>query len=144
VTLADQNRPVSDVRIGEHLPPVGFPLNAYRLVMWAGAGRDFNSIHHNTEWAQQTGAPDMYANTLMLMGGWERLVREWAGPRATITGIRGFRMRRFNVVGETITITGTVSAVDGDIVTVAVATSDSAGITVGPGSVLVRLPGASS
>ncbi|MBC2644593.1 acyl dehydratase [Rhodococcus wratislaviensis] len=112
--------------------------------MWAGAGRDFNSIHHNTEWAQQTGAPEMYANTLMLMGGWERLVREWAGPGATITSIRGFRMRRFNVVGETIRITGTVSTVDDDIVTVAAATSDSTGVTVGPGSVLVRLPGAVS
>ncbi len=144
MTVANQNRSLSDVRVGEDLPPVVFPLSVYRLVMWAGAGRDFNSIHHNTEWAQQTGAPEMYANTLMLMGSWERLVREWAGPGATITGIRGFRMRRFNIVGETITITGTVSAIADDIVTVAVATSDSTGVTVGPGSVLVRLPGAAS
>jgi hypothetical protein len=85
-------RSVDDVWVGEELPAVGFPLTVYRLVMEAGANRDFNSIHHNTEYARATGAPDMYANTLFLMGMWERSVRDWAGPAAQILSLKGFRM----------------------------------------------------
>src|SRR4051794_13117232 len=80
--------------------------------MEAGANRDFNSIHHNTEYARATGAPDMYANTLFLMGMWERCVRDWAGPGARILSLKGFRMDRFNLVGTTTTVTGSVTAVD--------------------------------
>jgi hypothetical protein len=52
------------VQPGELLEPLAFPLTAYRLVMAAGANRDFNAIHHNAEVARATGAPDIYANTL--------------------------------------------------------------------------------
>jgi acyl dehydratase len=114
----------------------------YRLVMEAGANRDFNSIHHNTEYARATGAPDMYANTLFLMGMWERCVRDWAGPRARILSLKGFRMGRFNLVGTTTTVTGSVTAVDavsGDV-TIRMACEDAEGVTVGPGEMVVRLP----
>lgn len=53
-----------DVVEGEALEALEFPLNVYRLVMAAGANRDFNSIHHNSDYARSTGAPDMYANSL--------------------------------------------------------------------------------
>src|SRR3954451_13058834 len=103
-------RSAQDVSVGEALPTVGFPLTVYRLGMEAGANRDFNSIHHNTEYARATGAPDMYANTLFLMGMWERSVRDWAGPGARILSLKGFRMGRFNVVGSTTKVTGIVTA----------------------------------
>jgi hypothetical protein len=38
-----------DVEEGADVPPVAFPLSVYRLVVEAGANRDFNSIHHNSE-----------------------------------------------------------------------------------------------
>jgi hypothetical protein len=53
---------------GEALAPLAFPLSVYRLVVAAGANRDFNAIHHNSDYARATGAPDMYANTLFLQG----------------------------------------------------------------------------
>src|SRR5881227_1841227 len=134
-------RSAQDVSVGEELPAVGFPLTVYRLVMEAGANRDFNSIHHNTEYARATGAPDMYANTLFLMGMWERCVRDWAGPGARILSLKGFRMGRFNVVGSTTTVKGVVTAVDVDSADVAVRMTceDADGITVGPGQIVVRL-----
>jgi acyl dehydratase len=141
----DRTLTAAEVELGTELPVVRFPLTVYRLVMWAGAGRDFNSIHHNTEWARATGAPEMYANFGFLVGGWERAVREWAGPGAFVSSVRGFRMRRFNIAGETISVLGTVSAVDSDgTVTVEMRTEDAAGVTVGPGQILVRLPPAAS
>ncbi|MPY56515.1 hotdog family protein [Streptomyces spongiae] len=133
-----------DVKTDEELPPVAYPLPVYRLVMAAGANRDFNSIHHNTDYARATGAPEMYANTSLLLGMWERLVRDWMGPAGTITAIRGFRMRAFNTVGDTTWVRGRVLSTETDAgpgtVDIEVYCENSAGVTVGPGTVRVTLP----
>jgi acyl dehydratase len=136
-----------DVRVGEEIPAVSFPLPVYRLVMAAGANRDFNSIHHNSSYAQQTGVREMYANAAFLLGMWERTVREWIGAAGTIGSIKGFRMRAFNHAGDTTTVRGRVTAVDAagtgpstPKVTLELWSENSAGVTVGPGTVEVTLP----
>ena len=98
-----------DVQEGDELPAVAFPLSVYRLVVEAGANRDFNSIHHNSEFARASGAPEMYANTGFLLGMWERALREFIGLDGTIRRIAGFRMKRFNTVGRTVTVRGKVT-----------------------------------
>jgi len=139
---AASERRIGDVVVGEQLPEAVYPINTYRLVMEAGANRDFNSIHHNSAYARSTGAPDMYANTLFLMGMWERAVRDWAGPSARIVAIRKFRMGRFNTVGHTTRVQAQVTALDpaSGRVTLTVACLDDAGLTVGPGEVDVVFP----
>ncbi|WP_244928918.1 MaoC/PaaZ C-terminal domain-containing protein [Nocardioides sp. W7] len=133
-----------DVTVGEQLPSVAYPLTVYRLVMAAGTNRDFNSIHHNSEYARSTGAEEMYANTSFLMGTWERCVRDWIGAQGTIRALRGFRMRAFNHVGDTTTVHAEVVATrveDGiGVVEVAIRCENSKGVTVGPGLVEVTLP----
>jgi acyl dehydratase len=133
-----------DVEVGEQLPGVAYPLTVYRLVMAAGSNRDFNSIHHNTEYARGTGAEEMYANTSFLMSSWERIVRDWMGLTGAIRAIRGFRMRSFNYVGDTMWVHAEVTAKrdeDGlGVVEVAVRCENSGGVTVGPGVVEVVLP----
>lgn len=133
-------RRLADVAVGDEISPVSFPITVYRLVMEAGANRDFNSIHHNTEYAQATGAREMYANTTFLLGMWERAVRDWIGAAGRIHSITGFRMRSFNYAGDTTTVTGTVIGIDGTMIRLQVTSSNSAGITVGPGTVTVSLP----
>ena len=135
-------RSVGDVVVGEALEPAAFPLTVYRLVMAAGANRDFNSIHHNSEFAKASGAPEMYANTLLLQGMWERLVRGYIGSAGTIEQLRGFRMGSFNTVGDTVVVHGRVAEVEQDTgrVTLAVWSRNARGVSVGPGSVVVRLP----
>jgi len=124
-------------KVGTELPDVTFPITLYRLVMVAGANRDFNAIHHNRDYARTTGAPDAYANTLFLMGMWERAIDQWTNSRGRIVAIRGFRMSRFNTAGSTAVVSGTVKATDADrsLVTFAVGTSDGDQCTVGPGEV---------
>lgn len=138
-TSAIQRR-LKDVKVGDELTPVSFPITVYRLVMAAGANRDFNSIHHNTEYAQSTGAREMYANTTFLLGMWERAIRDWIGPAGTIHSISGFRMRSFNYAGDTTTVTGKVTGIDGATIRIEMTSSNSAGSTVGPGVVTVSLP----
>lgn len=140
----DGQRYFEDVRPGDEIPAVAFPLTVYRLVMAAGGNRDFNSIHHNGEYARSTGAPDMYASSAFLLGTWERAVRDWIGSAGTIRSIRGFRMRQFNVVGDTMRVLGRVVSADQahgtGLVTLELRSETSVGVTVGPGQVEVTLP----
>jgi acyl dehydratase len=143
-----EGRRFEDVAVGDALPEVSYPLTVYRLVMAAGANRDFNSIHHNSEYARGTGAKEMYANTSFLMSSWERAVRDWTGLTGRIRGIRGFRMRSFNYVGDTMRVLGEVAATRVEqgpagpvgVVEVAIRCEGPGGVTVGPGTVEVLLP----
>lgn len=137
--MSDQ-RYIEDVTVGDPLPDVAFPLTVYRLVMEAGACRDFNSIHHNSEYARSTGAPEMYAATSFLLGSWERAVREYIGLAGTIKSIRGFRMKKFNPVGTTMVVKGEVVAVADGSADLNVWCENGGDITVGPGVVTVTLP----
>jgi acyl dehydratase len=141
---ATQERSWNDVVEGERLESLDFPLTVLRLVMAAGANRDFNAIHHNAEVARQTGAPDIYANNMLLQGMWERVVRGYIGQRGIIRALKGFRMRSFNTPGDTLTVGGHVVRKwlqDGvGWIEVLIQTENSAGVSVGPGTVLASMP----
>ncbi len=147
-SLVSRQLSFEDVTVGEEFGPVAFPLTVYRLVVAAGGNRDFNSIHHNTAYAQASGAPEMYASTFVLMGMWERLVRDYVGPAGTIRSIKDFRMRKFNLVGSTVEVRGRVRDKRPDgaagIVTLDVESVVDGQVTVGPGTVEVTVPSASA
>lgn len=135
-----------DVKDGDQVPAVEFPLVIQRMVMEAGANRDFNAIHHNREWARQTGAPDMYANNSFHQGMWERTIREFIGLDGMIRKIGPFRMRIFAPIGDTFSVQGKVvrkfeeggkHLVELEMQTVSKKTGN---VHVGPGPVTVSLP----
>ena len=103
---------VATVQVSDELPAISIPITLQRLVMEAGANRDLSLIHHDTRVARATGAPDAFANTYFLMGMFERLMRQWAGPKARIRKIGPLRMMIFNAVGDTVQFMGTVESVD--------------------------------
>jgi 3-oxo-4,17-pregnadiene-20-carboxyl-CoA hydratase beta subunit len=111
MTSAEDINPAA-ISPGQALPGISIPITLQRLVMEAGANRDLSLIHHDKGVAQATGAPDAFANTYFLMGMFERLVRQWAGPRARIRKIGPLRMMVFNAVGDTVAFNGTVESVD--------------------------------
>jgi hypothetical protein len=138
-----------EVAVGDTIAPLHFPLTVYRMVMAAGANRDFNAIHHNTAHAQSTGAPEMYANVMFLQGMWERTVRQYIGLGGTLHAIRGFRMKSFNTAGDTVLVQGRVErkwieegADEGNRhrLELNVWSENRHGVSVGPGFVVVSLP----
>lgn len=142
--MSNERRYWEDFEIGDFLGPVEFPLSIYRLILAAAATRDFNQNHHNTNVAQASGAPDMYANTTFLLGMWERAIREFIGLAGHIVAIRGFRMRSFNAVGHTVVVKGVVEGrhvgAKGAAMEIRVWSQVGELVTVGPGTVVVTLP----
>jgi acyl dehydratase len=133
-----------DISSGDSIGTLAFPITVARLVMVSGANRDFNAIHHNTEFARASGAPEMYANTMFLQGMWERLVRNYIGNAGRIIKLTGFRMRTFNCPGDTVIVSGHVTEkwLEGEmgLVRIELRSDNKSGLTVGPGAMIASLP----
>jgi acyl dehydratase len=140
----DRQRRWEDVAVDDELPALSFPLSVRRLVVAAGATRDFNPAHHDSEVARAGGAPDMYANTIFLLGMWERALREFIGLQGTIRRLGGGRMRAFNVPGDVLVVRGRVTRKWRDgalaLLEIDVWTDNGERISVGPGTATVTLP----
>jgi acyl dehydratase len=139
-----KQRYFEDVAEGAELPPVTIHLTVQRMVIEAGANRDFSPIHHNTRVAQSQGAPEMYMNNVFIQGMWNRTVQEFIGLDGRIKKVGPFRMKIFNTVGDSVVTKGTVKKKwqEGgeNLVELEVWSENSKGVSVGPGPVLVALP----
>lgn len=117
------------------LPPLEIPLTRSLIVATAIASRDYQDVHHDPALARERGSQDIFMNILTTNGLVERFVTSWAGPTAVVKRIK-IRLGAPNYPGDTMTLTGSVSAVDGDRVTVDVLGTNSLGTHVS-GSVVI-------
>ena len=83
-----------DVEPGQQLASVAYPLSVMRLVMAAGANRDFNSIHHNADFAR--ALPDFHEGEAGLA---EQIFRFHHGGGVAIA-LKYFRADRHTVSPE--------------------------------------------
>ena len=138
-----RQRTWDEVAEGEALPELSFPLPMHRMVVQVAANYDFSAAHHNSEFARAQGAPDIYANNVFLLGMWERTVREYIGLEGRISKLGPFRMTAFTPTGETVVVSGTVSAKwhsgDAALIRIALTSRVSTAVTV-TGSVIASLP----
>lgn len=102
-------RTMDSIAVGDELASITIPITLQRLVMEAGANRDFSLIHHDGEIARATGAKDAYMNTFFIAGMFERLLREWMGVHGQINKVQNLRMKAFNVVGDVAQFKGQVT-----------------------------------
>ncbi|MDT0203130.1 MaoC family dehydratase [Nocardioides sp. AE5] len=131
-------RTADQVSVGEALPPHPIPITRTLIVATAIASRDYQDVHHDPELARERGSKDIFMNILTSNGLVEKYVVEWAGPAAVVKKIK-IRLGAPNYPGDTMTMTGTVSAVEGRLVTVDVTGTNSLGPHAS-GQVVVELP----
>jgi acyl dehydratase len=127
------------VAVGNELPELTVPLTRTLIVATAIAGRDYQDVHHDPALAAERGSADVFMNILTTNGLVERFVRAWAGSAALVEAIR-IRLGAPNYPGDTMTLRGEVTRVDGDMVEVAVRGENRLGAHV-TGTVVVRLGG---
>ena len=70
--------------VGDVLPPLELDLTATLIAAGAIATRDFMPVHHDREYAQSQGAPDIFMNILSDTGYCTRFLTDWAGPEAML------------------------------------------------------------
>ena len=105
-----------DLRVGDELTPLVVSMTATRIVAGAIATRDFMPVHHDRDYANSQGAPDIFMNILSTTAYCSRFLTDWAGPDAMITRL-AIRLGVPVFPGHTLTYTGSVAALrqDGDL-----------------------------
>ncbi len=130
----------ADVAVDDQLPPLDLPLTRSLIVATAIASRDYQDVHHDPDLAVERGSPDIFMNILSTNGFVGRFITDWAGPDAVLTSV-SIRLGAPNYPGDTMVMTGVVSATDDATrtVTVDVVGANSKGNHV-TGQVTVVLP----
>jgi uncharacterized OB-fold protein len=132
-------RPCLGGRLPSQLPELIVEATTTFVVGAALATRDFTRVHHDRDFAVASGSKDIFVNILTSTGLVQRFVSDWAGPSAVFRSI-SIRLGAPCYAGDTLRFTGSVSARDGDVYTVAVNGRDSLGDHV-IATVVVEIPG---
>jgi acyl dehydratase len=115
---------VDGVEIGTNLPSLSVRFTRERLVRYAGASTDFNPIHYSEHFARQVGLPGVIAHGMLTMGTALRVVTNWVGDPSRVISY-AVRFARPVVVpddadGVEVEFSGSVSAIDGSLVTISI------------------------
>ena len=108
---------VSDVEVGQELPPLAIHISRDSLVRYTGASLDRNRIHWDERFARSVGLPDVLAHGMFTMGSAINVVSDWVGDAGRIVEY-GTRFTKPVVVpyeaGADVVVTGVVTAVDAE------------------------------
>lgn len=118
-----------ECQVGTELPALDLPLDRTTIVATAIASQDFEDVHHDPGKAQERGTPDIFMSINSTNGFIDRYVTDWAGPASRITRV-ALRLGVPNFPGDTMRLTGEVTATDGDAVTLRVLGSNTRGVHV--------------
>lgn len=132
--------PTTALTAGAALPPLEIPVTRTLIVAGAIASRDYQDVHHDAESARQKGSPDVFMNILTTNGLVGRYITDHFGPTAMLRKV-AIRLGAPNYPGDTMVLTGTIEAVDGDTATVRVVGANALGRHV-TGTVTVTVPDA--
>ena len=117
---------LTDVAVGTKLPELQIYGDPTFIVSTAIATRDYQDVHHDRDKAQAKGSKDIFVNILTDTGLVGRYVTDWAGPDARVKSIK-LRLGVPWYAYDTITFSGEVTEIDGDVVTLKVVGANSLG-----------------
>jgi acyl dehydratase len=105
---------LADVTVGDELPPLSYDVTATTIVVGALATRDTRPQHHDFQFAtERNGMQNIFLSSPNQLAWFERYLTDWTGPAGRL-GRLSFRMTDSVFPGDTMVLTGTVSAVDTD------------------------------
>jgi len=130
------------VSVGDELPKLALPLTPTVIISGAIASRDYQDVHHDRDLAVQRGSKDIFMNILTTNGYVGRFVTDWAGPEALLTKV-DIRLGAPNYPGDTMTLSGSVTAKEDGVVSIDIVGRNELGNHV-TGRVDLKLPGGST
>lgn len=98
----------ASIQVGDELPALAITLTPTVVVAGAIASRDFMPVHHDRDYADAQGAPNIFTNILTDTGFCSRFLTDWAGPETMIKRM-AIRLGLPAFAGSTLTYTGAVT-----------------------------------
>lgn len=74
----------ADISVGDQVTPLDVPITTTMIVAGAIATRDFMPVHHDRDYANKQGSPNLFMNILTTNGYCVRFLTDWAGPEAMV------------------------------------------------------------
>lgn len=81
-------RDPATINVGDEITPFDLEMTATVIVAGAIASRDFMPVHHDRDFAQAQGAPDIFMNIYTTNGYISRFITDWSGKDTFIKNIR--------------------------------------------------------
>jgi hydroxyacyl-ACP dehydratase HTD2-like protein with hotdog domain len=132
-------RLLGDVHVGDELEPATRNASRAQLFLYSAATHNPHRIHYDRDYALTEGHPDIIVHG-PLQGAWlSQYVTDWAGPRGRMLTLT-WQNRRSALPEHDYVFRGTIAAVDGDVVHLAVHLEDGDGTVLMPATATVRLP----
>jgi acyl dehydratase len=138
----------ADIDVGDEVTPLEIPVTTTMIVAGAIASRDFMPVHHDRDYANKQGSPNLFMNILTSNGYCVRFLTDWAGPEAMITklsirlGVPSFPDDPLRFTGS---VTGKTAGPDGEnFVEVSFQAANSLGNHVSGTAVVSLLDGAAT
>ncbi len=132
----------SNIAVGDEVAPLDVEVTTTAIVAGALATHDWMPMHHDRDFAQSQGAPDVFMNIFSTNAYIARFITDWAGPEALLKSIN-VRLGVQAVPGQVLQFRGEVLSkadVDGEcLVEVAVRASNDIGDHA-TGSATLTLP----
>jgi len=101
----------AEIRVGDEITPLEIEVTPTVIVAGAIATRDFMPVHHDRDYAQSQGAPDIFMNILSDTAFCSRFLTDWAGPDAMVRRL-AIRLGVPMFPGSRLVYTGTVTGHD--------------------------------
>lgn len=129
----------TDIQPGDALPERVHKADEVQLFLYNAALWNPHRIHYDRRYAiEEEGHPELVIDG-PLQGDWLcQLALEWAEGRGELIAF-GYRNQRAAYLGETLTAAGTVTAMDGDRVTLDLQLSNDEGLVTTPATATLRL-----
>ncbi|OBJ54353.1 MaoC family dehydratase [Mycobacterium sp. 1423905.2] len=135
-----------DITVGDEVSALVIPVTTTVIVAGAIASRDFMPVHHDRDYANKQGSPNLFMNILTTNGLCTRFLTDWAGPDAMVKklsirlGVPSFPDDPLRFTGS---VTGKSEGTDGEnFVEVTFKAANSLGDHVSGTAVLSLLDGA--
>jgi acyl dehydratase len=135
-----------DIQAGDEVTPLEIPVTTTVIVAGAIASRDFMPVHHDRDYANKQGSPNLFMNILTTNGLCVRFLTDWAGPEAMVKnlsirlGVPSFPDDPLHFTGS---VTGKTEGSNGEnFVEVTIKGSNSLGDHVSGTAILSLLDGA--
>ncbi len=82
-----KTRQWADINVGDEVTPLEIPITTTMIVAGAIASRDFMPVHHDRDYANKQGSPNLFMNILTTNGYCVRFLTDWAGPEAMVKNL---------------------------------------------------------
>ena len=74
----------NEIELGDEVTPLEIQVTTSVIVAGAIASRDYMPVHHDRDFANKQGSPDVFMNILTTNGYCVRFLTDWAGPEAMV------------------------------------------------------------